>query len=175
MKVDPQRLVFGLFLLVLIVVGEVIFTHFNLPGWPAFMIMIFFFMEHMDVKKIIPILAGSLFGIVCIVLLKLFIQALGPVIGKEISILLFICIFIYAIVAFGETIPAVLNNYAFMFFTVSAALATVMLANKPEPTPFPFIQVVGVELIGGGVFIAGIIGILKLLMALAKKKAVKAG
>jgi hypothetical protein len=174
MKLDPQRLVFGAFLLVLIVIGQIIFTHFHLPGWPAYMIMILFFIEHMDVKKVLPILAGGLFGIVCIILFKLFLDALAPVIGKEISIIFFICIFVYAIVAFGEMIPMVLNNYAFMFFTVSAGVATV-LATMKEPKAFPLVEVMGVELIGGGLFIAGIIGIMKLLMALAKKKAAKAG
>jgi hypothetical protein len=174
MKLDPQRLVFGLFLLVLIVVGEIILSHFSLPVWPAFMIMIFFFMEHMDIKKAPHMLVGGLFGIACILLIKWFVTALGPVIGVELSKLLFICIFVYAIIAFGEMIPIVLNNYAFMFFTVSAAVA-ILLATMKEPKPFPLVEVMGVELIGGGLFIAGIIGILKLLGALAKKKAAKAG
>jgi hypothetical protein len=167
MKLDPQRLVFGLFLLVLIVAGEVIMTHLGVPPWPAFMIMIFFFMEHMNVKKAPDMLIGGLFGIACIILIGMFVPALAPVLGTELSIILFICIFVYAIVAVGEMLPIVLNNYAFMFFTVSA------LAIK-TPSPNPYIWM-GVELIGGGLFIAGIIGILKLLGALAKKKAAKAG
>ncbi len=170
MKVDPQRLVFGLFLLVLIVIGVIIFGALKVPAWPAFMIMIFFFVEHMDVKKALPMLVGGLFGIICLILIQLFGKALAPALGAELANIIFICIFVYAIVAFGEAVPVVLNNYAFMFFTVAIGVA---VAGKASPNDI-YIWM-AVELIGGGLFIAGIIGILKLLMALAKKKATKAG
>lgn len=165
-KLDPQRLIFGLFLLVLIVVGELIMTHYHLPPWPAFMVMVFFFMEHMDPKKIPHILVGGVLGIVCIILIKPFIGILAPSIGAEAAKLLFIVIAVYAIVAFGEILPVLFNNFAFMFLIVSGVAIW-----TPEPKPLVWI---GVELIGGGIFIAGILGILKIMGALAARKAAKA-
>jgi hypothetical protein len=164
-KLNPQRLVFGLFLLVLIVVGEVVLHHFEWPTWPAFMIMIFFFVEHMNTKKIPEILVGGCVGIACIILAKYMIGALAPIMGQQIATLVFIVVVVYAIVAFGEILPIVFNNYAFMFLTVSAAMAN---AGKAPPDPFVWMAV---ELVAGGIFIAGIIGILKIMGALAARKA----
>lgn len=163
-KPDPQRLIFGIYLLVLIVVGEVILDHFNLPAWPAFMIMILFFIEHSNIKKAPEILAGGCLGIVCIILIKYFIGTLAPVIGQESAKILFIVVVVYAIVAFKEIVPILLNDYTFMFFTVSA-----LAIKMPESNPLVWISV---ELIGGGIFIAGIIGIFKIMEATAPQKAV---
>lgn len=154
-KFNPQRLVFGLFLLVLIAVAELVFGATNLPAWPAFMVMIFFFMEHMNVRKIPEILVGGIFGIACIIMIKYFIHAFGAMLGLEFSKILFILMAVYAIVAFGEIWPIVFNNYAFMFFTISGLAIT-----APQPDPLVWM---GVELVGGGLLIAGVIGIVRML------------
>jgi hypothetical protein len=154
-KLDPQRLIFGLFLIVLIVIAEVVLNHLKLPSWPAFMIMIFFFMEHMDVGKVPGMLVGGLFGIGGIILLKFFIQALAPSLGMELPILIFVAVFVYLIVAFGEMLPIIFNNYAFMFFMISA-----LAVKTPNPNPFVWMAI---EVVGGGIFIAAIVGILRLL------------
>jgi hypothetical protein len=162
-KLSPMRLIFGLFLIVLVVIGEIILDHFQLPTWPAFMIMIFFFVEHMDIKKAPNILVGGLFGIACLILAKFFVMALAPSLGPALPKLLFVVIIVYLIVALGEIIPLVFNNYAFMFLTVS-----VLAMKTPDPKPLVWM---GVELIGGAIFIAGIMGILKIVGAIAKKTA----
>lgn len=208
-KVDPQRLIFGLFLIVLVLVGEVVLGHFKLPGWPAFMVMIFFIMEHMNKDKAPHILVGGLFGISCLILLTMFRSVFAPMLGIELATLLFVAIFIFAIVAFGEMVPMVLNNYAFMFFTVSAgvagfakdaatgavtavvtaaagaagkvggaeaAAAVVEAAKAPLPAPAisPVYIWMGIEVVGGVIFIAGILGIVKIITAMAMKKAAAA-
>jgi hypothetical protein len=53
-----------------------------------------------------------------------------------------------------------------MYFLVAA-----LAAKAPDPNVFSWM---GVEVIGGALFIAGILGIVKILGALAKKKAIKA-
>jgi hypothetical protein len=164
-KLNPQRLVFGLYLLVLIVAGEVVFHHFALPAWPAFMVMIFFFVEHMNAKKIPEILVGGAVGIACVILAKFMVGALAPMMGVQIATLVFIVVVVYAIVAFGEVVPVVFNNYAFMYLTVSAAIAN---ANREAANPFLWMAI---ELVGGGIFIAGIIGITKIMGAMAARKA----
>lgn len=166
-KLNPQRLIFGLFLLVLIVVGEIFLGHFKLPGWPAFMVMIFFFTEHMNIKKAPEILIGGIFGIACIILAKFFVQATAPSLGLEAAKILFVVIIVYAIVAFGEVLPILFNNYAFMFLTVSALAST-----TPNPNPFVWIAI---EVIGGGIAIAGIMGIVKIMGILAQGKAAQSG
>lgn len=179
-KLNPQRLLFGVFLLVLIVIGEIVLHTFHLPGWPAFMVMIFFFEKHMDVKKAPEILVGGLFGLLSVVLAGITIRALAPTMGQLPATILFVVVVVYAIVAFGEVLPIVFNNYAFMYLTVGAAVAKTqgMLAaieakvpgletKVGRPDPFLWIAV---ELVGGAIFIAGIIGIIKIMGLLARRK-----
>jgi hypothetical protein len=154
-KFNRQRLVFGLYLLVLITIAELVTGYFGLPAWPAFMAMIFFFVEHMDVKKAPQILVGSVFGIACILLAAPTIGALAPLIGIELARLAYILGIVYAIVAFGEMVPMLFNNYAFMFLTVTG-----LAVQMPEPDPYLWMAVAGV---GGGLLIAGVVGILKLM------------
>ena len=152
---NRQRLIFGLYLLVLIAAVELVAGHFKLPAWPAFMAMIFFFVEHMDVKKAPHILVGGVFGIACILLAKPIIGALAPLLGVEIATLAYVLAIVYAIVAFGEMVPMFFNNYAFMYLTVTG-----LAMHLPQPTPFLWMAMAG---IGGGVLIAGVVGIGKLM------------
>jgi hypothetical protein len=111
------------------------------------------------------ILIGGLAGIVCLVLSEMFIEALLPVMGHEAAKFLFIGLFVYAIVMLKDAIPYVFNSHAFMFFLV-AALA------RPTAKVTPFVWM-GVELIVGGIFIAGILGINRLVNAILKKEKVQ--
>jgi hypothetical protein len=159
---NRQRLVFGLYLLVLIAAAELIAGHFKWPAWPAFMAMIFFFVEHMDVKKAPHILVGGVFGIACILLAKPVVGALTPMLGVEMATLAYILGIVYAIVAFGEMAPMFFNNYAFMALTVTG-----LAMQLPQPNPYQWMAVAGV---GGGLLIAGVVGIGKLMSPPATAK-----
>lgn len=161
-KFNRQRLVFGLYLLVLIAVAELVAGRFELPAWPAFMAMIFIFVEHMDPRKAPHILVGGVFGIACILLASPIVGALAPLIGMELARLVYILAIVYAIVAFGEMAPMLFNNYAFMFLTVTG-----LAMHLPQPDPFQWMAVAGV---GGGLLIAGVIGIGRLMAGSAAAK-----
>lgn len=162
MKFDKARLIFGLYLLVLIAVFHVATGHFHLPTWPAFIAMIFFFVEHMDPKKVPAILAGGVFGIALILLAKPIIGVLAPLVGMELGTLAFVLILVYAIVAFGEMVPLLFNNYAFLYLTVTGVAVT-----QPNPNPFLWMAMAAV---GGALLIGGVMGIGKLMMAQAAAK-----
>jgi hypothetical protein len=165
-KLSKDRLIFGVFLIVLVALGEIVLTHLKLAAWPAFMVMIFFFETHMDIKKAPNILVGGLFGIANLIIVMIFLEAAGPALGMELAKLLYVIVFVYLIVALGEIIPVLFNNYTFMYFLVAA------LAYKtPDQDIFSWM---GVEVIGGALFIAGILGIIKILGFLATRKAAKA-
>jgi hypothetical protein len=161
-KFDRQRLIFGLYLLVLIAAAELIVGRFKLPAWPAFIAMIFFFVEHMDVKKVAHIVVGGTFGIGLILLAKPIIGALAPLVGPELASLGFVLGLVYAIVAFGEMVPMFFNNYAFMTLTVTG-----LAAQQPNPNPFLWMAM---SLVGGGLLIAGVVGIGKLMAPRAEAK-----
>jgi hypothetical protein len=83
--------------------------------------------------------------------------------GMDMAKLTYVLIFVYLIVALGEIVPIIFNNYAFMFFLVSG-----VAVKAPEPNVYVWM---GVELIGGAIFIAAILGIMKIMGFLAAKKA----
>ena len=122
-----------------IIVFEIIMARLDLPAWPAFMVMIFFFIAHEDIKQAPSILIGGLAGILCVILIGMFVDALKPVMGHEAAKLIFIGLFVYAIVLLKDAIPYVFNSYAFMFFLVSA-IAT----QTPKVNPY---VCMGVELV----------------------------
>jgi len=161
-KFDRQRLIFGLYLLVLIAAFELVTGHLHLPPWPAFIAMIFFFAEHMDPKKAPHILVGGAAGIACILLARPIIGALAPFAGIELARLGFILLVVYAIVAFGEMVPVIFNNYAFMYLTVTG-----VAVQLPNPNPFLWMAV---TLVGGALLIAGVIAIGKLMAPRAAER-----
>jgi len=155
MQFNRQRIVFGLYLLVVIAIAELVIMHFGLPAWPAFMAMVFFFAEHMDVKKAPHILVGGVFGIACIMLAGPIIGALTPLVGAEPAYLAFVLGIVFAIIVFGEMLPLLFNNYAFMYLTVAGvALRTA------DPNPLLWMAMVG---IGGAALLAGVVGITKVM------------
>jgi hypothetical protein len=161
-KLSKDRLIFGVFLLVIIALGEIILGHMKLAAWPAFMVMIFFFEAHMDLKKAPNILVGGVFGISNLILIKIFITALAPSLGVELAKLIYILVFVYLIVAFGEILPFLFNNYAFMFFLVSG-----VAAKAPDPNVFVWMAT---TIVGGGIFIGAIIGTATMLNKLLAPK-----
>ncbi len=152
-----ERLIFGIYLLVLIVAIELVLHQFHWPAWPVFMVMIFFFEAHMDRAKAPHLLIGAVVGISCYVLTVQFVELAATSLGVATARLIFICTVVYAIVAFGEIIPMVFNNYAFMFYLVSGLAARVG-GETPQPLQWMLLAV-----IGGSLVIVGIIGIGRLM------------
>ncbi|PKL41418.1 MAG: hypothetical protein CVV44_01930 [Spirochaetae bacterium HGW-Spirochaetae-1] len=146
-----KGLLFGFLLVAFIIIFEIICARLALPAWPAFMVMIFFFVVHEDIKMIPPILTGGAAGIACVFLIEKFVGLLGPSLGHEAAKLAFIGIFVYSIVMLKDRIPWVFNSFAFMFFLVSSLAGHSSGVNVPVW--------IGIEVILGGIFIAGILGI----------------
>ena len=164
-KVSKDRLVFGVILLVLIALGEIILHLLHVPAWPAFFIMIFFFVAHMDAKQVPAMLVGGPFGILNIIAVKIVVGLLmGLGLSQFASILIYILFFVFLIIVLGESIPVLFNNYAFMAF-----LFTATYMKTPDPVN-PFV-LVAIMLIGGGLFVVCIQGIVKFLGKLAAAKA----
>ncbi|HNY63987.1 MAG TPA: DUF1097 family protein [Deltaproteobacteria bacterium] len=152
---SARNVLFGFLLVGFIIVFELVFSHFDLPPWPAFMVMVFFFVAHENASLAPNILIGGLAGIACAVLVKEFIHLFGPYLGDEAAKLTFIGLFVYAIVLLKDAIPYVFNSYAFMFFLVAALAGKVGNQN-------PYIWM-GVELVFGAIFIAGVLGITRIV------------
>lgn len=157
---SKQRLVFGVFLLILIVALELVLHGLHLPTWPAFLVMIFFFEAHMDKGRAPHLIVGGLVGILCYLFTVEFVSLAGPIMGMAVARLVFICVVVYAIVALGESLPMIFNNYAFMFFLVSG-----LAARAIDQPPQPLLWIL-VELVGGLVVVGGVLAIGKLMTKL---------
>lgn len=151
-----ERLVFGVYLLLLIVIIELLLHYFHLPAWPVFLVMIFFFESHMNTSRAPHLLVGAMVGVCCYVLTVLFVELTASQLGVETARLVFICAVVYAIVALGEIVPVVFNNYAFMFYLVSG------LAARTDAGPQPLVWLALVA-VGGGAVIAAILLINRLV------------
>lgn len=155
-----KNILFGFLLVAFVIIFEIVLARLNLPAWPAFMVMIIFFVVHEDIKQTPHILIGGLTGIFCVVFLAIFVDSLKTVMGHETAKLLFIGLFVYAIVLLKDAIPYIFNSHAFMFFLVSAIA-------KQTPNANPYVWM-GVELVVGGIFILGILGINRLVSVMIK-------
>jgi hypothetical protein len=155
-RLNRRRLVFGLYLIVLVALAELAAGYFKLPGWPAFVALILFFIEHMDVKKVPAILVGALVGVAFVLLAPSAIAFLGRFLGPAWGQLAYILLAVYLIVAFGEMLPLFFNNYAFLYLTVCG-----LALETPNPNPYLWAVVAalgGALLIGGAVLIGKIVG-----------------
>lgn len=134
---NKLTVIFLALLLVLIMAGELILEPRHLATWPAFLVMIFFFMAHMNIKEAPAILLGSAFGIFNLVLIVYWFGVTVPLLGGDmakytdpqtveamfIAKLIYVALFVALIVFLKDIIPWIFNNYAFMCFTVAAAVA----------------------------------------------------
>lgn len=155
MKFNRHSLIFGLYLLVLVAIAQYVGDYFELPIWPAYMCLIFFFVDQADAKKAPHIIVGGIAAIAGILLFTPVIGFLDPYIGVEASKTGLILALVYAIVAFNASLPIVFNNYTFMFFTVSG-----LALRAPGASPFIWMAVTR---LGGGLLIGGVMGIGKIV------------
>jgi len=116
----------------------------------------------MDMKKALDIIAAGLFGIENLII-KIFLYATGLALGIELGKLIYILIFVCAVFSLGEVVSVLFHNYTLMYFLVAT-----MARKATEPNVF---QWIGVEIVGGALFIAGILCIIKILGALAVENA----
>jgi len=146
-KFSRRRLVFGLYLIVLIGIAELLSARLHVPPWPAFIALVLFFLERMEVKKVPDILVGSLVGVALVLLAPEGIGFLARFLGPEWGRLAYILLAVYLIVALHDLLPMLFNSHAFMYLTVCGlALAT------PNPNPYLWALT---AVIGGALLIAG--------------------
>ena len=152
MKFNRHRLILGLYVLALIVITELVTQPLKQPAWPAYVTWVLFFVEHMNPKRAPHILIGAAAGIGLVILAPSVIGLLAHLSGADWGRLTYILAAVYAIFAFGEMIPLVLNSHTFMLFTVAGlALAT----PHPNPPLWLLMAAAGGGLLIGATIVAG--------------------
>ncbi|MGH8138157.1 MAG: hypothetical protein ACREVV_08190 [Steroidobacteraceae bacterium] len=152
MKFNRHRLILGLYVIALILITELVTGHVEVPAWPAYVAWVLFFGEHMNPKGAPHILIGAAAGIGLVMLAPIVIGWLAHLIGVEWGRRVYILAAVYAIFAFGEMMPLVLNYCTFMLFTV-AGLA--LAAPNPNPPLWLLMEAAGGGLLIGATIVVG--------------------
>jgi hypothetical protein len=151
-----SRIIFMVLLIVLIEIGEILLHRFNITAWPAMVCMILYFFVHMDHRQIPHIVIGSAFGILNYMLINPFIKALTPITGAFPAQLIYVAVFVAAIVLLKDHVPRVFNTNAFLLFVIAS------IAGKALPGPDP-LNWIAVQVVGGTALILGVFAIQTLL------------
>jgi hypothetical protein len=153
MKSLKKNLIFGLLLVAFIMVSEIVLARLALPAWPAFMVMIFFFVAHEDITTAPKILIGGLAGISCVVLIDRFIHALtGTWAMKRPRCCL----------SRSSSLPSSCSRTSFPGFSTVTPSCSFSWGPGCEKPGLIASGMDGVELIAGSIFIAGVLGIVKM-------------
>jgi hypothetical protein len=163
---DTNRLIFGGMLLLLIAAGEIVLHELQLPSWPVFFVMVFFFLSHMDSKVIPKIICGAVAGLVSIIIAKPLVTMLTPIIGLPLARLSFILGIVALIILFREHVGIVFNDYFFAYFLLGG-----MASRSPDRHSGPFVWM-AVAVVGGLILVYSVLGIRKITEMLARKRAV---
>ena len=157
MKFNRRSLILGLYVLALIVITELVTTRLALPAWPAYVAWVLFFGQHLSPRSAPPILIGGAAGIGLVMLAPIVIGVLAHLIVAEWARLIYILAAVYAIFAFGEMLPLILNSHTFMFFTVAG-----LALGAPNPNPHLWLLM---QAVGGGLLIGATIGVCRIIGA----------
>lgn len=146
--VTKQQGIFLFFLLILIGLAETFFHYFHLPAWPAFLVMVLFFVSHRDITAAPKILFGGAFGLLNLIFVKMWYGLTVPLFGGDLSKytdpltqtaiwqskVIYIFLFVTLILVFKEVLPWIFNDFTFLMFLASAAVSsantTAMVAAK---------------------------------------------
>jgi hypothetical protein len=164
-----NRLIFGVMLLVVITVADIILHELHLPSWPMFMILMFFFLAHTD-KNVAPnIIIGALLGIACFDIARPIIVAVVPFTGLFTARLLYLLGVVGSIILFREFVPIAFNDYAFAFLLLSG-----MASRERSDTASTPLAWMIVTLVGGTLIILAILGIRQIIVVIETRSARKA-
>lgn len=173
---DPIRkitikahLFLGLIIATVVCLGVFVLGELGIHAtWPAFFVMISFFITGADVKNLPRIFIGAVTGLILAYLLLMFavpsITAFGPTLG----LLLLVWIIIFAIIFGGVFVPHALNDFAFIYFTIALIFAGEAAKMTPAALISEHVTWGLTAILGGGGILACIIG----SIALARKAGV---
>jgi hypothetical protein len=156
-----NRLIFGVMLLAVITLADIILHELHLPSWPMFMILMFFFLAHID-KNVAPnIIIGALLGIACFDIARPIILPLVPFTGLFTARLMYLLGTVGSIILFREFVPIAFNDYAFAFLLLSGMASRERSDTASNPLAWMI-----VTLVGGTLIILAILGIRQIIVVI---------
>ena len=118
--ISTLKLVAGISVAIWILVTIEILGRFNIHQvWPAALVVLFFFLGHADTKNIPNIFVGGVAGLLLAAALPLCVKFLVPMLGLKASIYVVVGVMVFFIVALGDLLHIVFNDYNFAYFTIA--------------------------------------------------------
>jgi len=150
--------ILGLIIATMVCLGVFIIGALGIHAtWPAFFVMISFFISGADVKNLPNILIGSLTGLILAFLLLIAATPTIAAIGPTLGILLLVWIVVFSIVFGKEFVPKAFNDFAFIYFTIALISAAEAATMTPAAIISEYVTWGLTAIIGGGGILAGII------------------
>jgi hypothetical protein len=157
------HLFLGLIIATIVCLGVVIIGALGVHAtWPAFFVMISFFITGADIKNLPGIFIGSITGLILAFLLLMAATPTMAVIGPTLGIVVLVWLIVFLIVFGQEFLPQAFNNFAFIYFTIALIFAGEAATMAPAAIVSEYVTWALTAILGGGGILASIIGCITL-------------
>ncbi len=148
----------GLIIATIVCLGVVVIGALGIHAtWPAFFIMISFFITGADVKNLPSIFIGCITGLVLAFLLLIAATPTMAALGATVGLLVLVWIVVFTIVFGKEFVPQAFNDFAFIYFTIALIFAAEAATMTPAAIVSQYVTWALTAILGGGGILAGII------------------
>lgn len=163
-KMDPIKkisvkahLTLGIIIATMVCIGVIVIGALGVNAtWPAFFIMISFFITGADVKNLPSIFIGSITGLIISFLLLVVSTPVMAACGATLGLLILVWLAVFIIVFGGEFLPQAFNNFAFIYFTITLIFAAEAAKMTPAAIVSEYVTWALTAVLGGA-FILGCI------------------
>ncbi|MBP1761399.1 MAG: cation transport ATpase [Firmicutes bacterium] len=153
----------GLIIATIVCLGVVVIGALGIEAtWPAFFVMISFFITGASVKNLPSIFIGSITGLILAFLLLIAATPTMAALGPTLGLLLLVWLIVFSIVFGQEFLPQAFNNFAFIYFTIALIFAGEAATMTPAAILSEYVTWALTAILGGGGILAGIIGCITL-------------
>lgn len=153
----------GIIIATIVCLGVVVIGALGIHAtWPAFFIMISFFITGADVKNLPSIFIGCLTGLILAFLLLIAATPTMAALGATLGLLVLVWLVVFVIVFGKEFAPKAFNDFAFIYFTIALIFAAEAAKMTPAAIVSEYVTWALTAILGGGGILAGIIGCITL-------------
>ncbi len=153
----------GLIVATMVCLGVIVIGALGVEAtWPAFFIMISFFITGADVNNLPKIVIGAITGLLLSFLLLIAAAPAMAALGATLGLLILVWLVVFLIVFGGEFLPQAFNDFAFIYFTIALIFAAEAATMTPAAIVSEYVTWALTAVLGGGGILAGIIGCITL-------------
>lgn len=150
--------VLGIIIATIVCLGVVVIGALGVEAtWPAFFIMISFFITGANVKNLPNIFIGAITGLLLSFVLLIAATPAMAALGSTLGLLVLVWLVVFLIVFGKEFLPQAFNDFAFIYFTIALIFAASAATMTPAAIISEYITWALTAVLGGGGILTGII------------------